>query len=152
MMLLALLLSQVAAPPPADPQRPAPATIVAEPVALLFAGFDRDGDGRTTSAEVEAGLQAITREWGEGIGYIAYADWAERYLGDRNGIPTSFEVDRDGNNRVTPAELADRIDGLFTRLDRDKDGALTRSELLTIRSSPIGGNRPAPRGDRRPIR
>ncbi|URW76050.1 EF-hand domain-containing protein [Sphingomonas donggukensis] len=144
MAALALTQAAPAQPPrPGDPYRAAPATIVAEPVALLFAGFDRDGDGRTTLAEMRAGLRATASgaEWATGVGYLAFADWAARYLGDRNGVPTPFEVDRNGDNRITLAELEDRVEALFTRYDLDRDGALTRTELLTIRTTPTGERR-----------
>jgi hypothetical protein len=66
------------------------------------------------------------------IGYIGFSDWSERWLGDRNTLPNPFEVDRDGDNRITFAELAARFDLFFTRFDANKDGVLvTRSELLT---------------------
>ena len=88
-------------------------------MALLLAGFDRDGDARVTRAESNDGAVALARDWADGIGYIAFADWSERYLGDRNVNPSALEVDRDGNGRITPAEFADRIDAVFVRLDTD---------------------------------
>ena len=155
-MILALLLSLAAqdtAPRDADaPYRPAPATIVAEPVALFLAALDRDRDGRTTAAELREGLAEVTRGMpalADGIGYIAYSDWAERYLGDRNAVPTPFDIDRNGDNRVTAAELADRFDAIFARFDANKDGGVTRAELLTIRNSAIGRPEREGRGGRR---
>jgi hypothetical protein len=151
-MILALLLMLAqsgsvipAEKPKPDTYRPAPATIVAEPIALFIAAADRDADGRTTSAEfLQAVLQSTSadppwRAGGEtGIGYIQYSDWAARWLGDRNAVPTPFEIDRNGDNRVTFDELSERMQTIFARLDADKDGAVTRAELLTIRSSAIG--------------
>ncbi|WP_375398769.1 EF-hand domain-containing protein [uncultured Sphingomonas sp.] len=135
-MLLALLL-QVAVPPGPPPQPPA--TMVVEPVAMLLAGFDADGDGKTTRAEMEAGAKrtfaAIDTAWTGKLGYIAFADWAERWLGDRNALPSPFEVDSDGDNQITLAELTAQLGRTFDRLDRNRDGALTRAELLTIRAS-----------------
>ena len=156
-MILALFLAvaQQAQPAPQsvrpDAYRPAPATIVAEPVALFLAGMDRDRDGCTTLAELRQGLADVTggdKPWGAGIGYIAYSDWAERWLGDRNGLPSPFELDRNGDNRITVEELGTRFEGVFARFDADKDGAVTRAELLTLRNSALG--RPgADRRDRR---
>ena len=147
-MILALLLTLAAqdrldaAQTRPDAYRPAPsATVVAEPVALFVAGFDADRDGRTTAAELRDGLAAVTAAnpaWGAGIGYIAYSDWAERYLGDRNGLPSPFECDRDGDGKVTAAELSDRFAAIFARLDANKDGAVTRAELLTLRGGALG--------------
>ncbi|MHA6723405.1 EF-hand domain-containing protein [Sphingomonas sp. RS2018] len=149
-MILLFLAAQAVQPAATDAQatrrpdayRPPQSTIVAEPVALLLTGFDRDGDARVTLAETRAGIAAITAgpEWQAGLGYLAFADWSERWLGDRNGVPTPFEIDRDGDNRVTATELAARVEAIFTRLDANRDGTLSRAEMLTVRSSPMNGN------------
>ena len=137
-MLFALLL-QAASPSatPGTPQQPA-ATMVVEPVAMLLATFDTDGDGRTTRAEMQAGVRrtfaAIDTGHTGKLGYIAFADWADRWLGDRNALPSPFEVDTDGDNQITEAELEAQLGRTFDRLDRNHDGALTRAELLTIRA------------------
>lgn len=114
-----------------------PATVIVEPVAMMIAAFDRDGDAKVTRAEFDAGLRhsfdSIDTEHKGSIGYIAYSDWSERWMGDRNTLPSPFEVDRDGDNRITFAELAERFDLLWTRFDKNKDGVIERSELVTIR-------------------
>lgn len=154
-MILPLLLAlQVA---PGEPYRSPLATVVAEPVALFFAGLDADRDGRTTRAEVKDGIDQLTKGtagWSNGLGYLAYSDWAERYLGSRTAVPTPFEIDRDGDNKLTIAEFTARIDAIFTRFDTNKDGALTRAELLTIRAGPMGqrpGERRLRNGERIPL-
>ena len=147
-MLIALLL-QVAIPP--GLQQP-PATMVVEPVAMLLATFDADGDGRTTRAELDAGVKrtfaAIDTAGTGKLGYIGYSDWAERWLGDRNALPSPFEIDSDGDNQITEAELDAQLRRTFDRLDRNKDGVLTRAELLTIRAS-TGGRDPSDRSKKR---
>ena len=141
LLVLALLQAIVAAPPPAGTPQP-PATIFAEPAALFIAACDVNGDGRVTQAELTAGIArsyATAEGAGTGsIGYIAFADWAQAWLGDRNALPSPFEVDRDGDNRITLAELQARFTQFFARFDRDKDGVLTRAELITIRGAPAG--------------
>lgn len=160
-LLLALMLQAAAAP--ADPgQNPdvtvrarPPATILAEPAAMFLAACDADLDGRTTAAEREACVARLFRTAegaGSGsIGFIAYADWAQRWLGDRNALPSPFEVDADGDNRITAAELSRRFAAMFDRYDLDRDGAVTRAELLTIRASAFNGpdGRPPDGGKRR---
>ena len=147
-LTLALLLSTTPAlaqqgqvePPAKGDMRPAQpaATIVAEPVAMMIAAFDADGDARVTRAEFDAGLKrswdSIDTDHKGWIGYIAFADWAERWLGDRNALPNPFEVDRDGDNHITFDELAARFDLFFTRFDANKDGVIVRSELVALRS------------------
>ena len=137
-MLLALLLQAAAPPPtPGTPQQP-PATMVVEPVGMLLATFDADGDGRTTRAEMQAGVRRTFATIDTGrtgkLGYIAFADWAERWLGDRNALPSPFETDADGDNQITEVELEAQLGRTFDRLDRNHDGVLTRAELLTIRA------------------
>jgi hypothetical protein len=151
-MLLALLLQAAvpALPVPAVPGQP-PATFVVEPVGMAIAGFDADGDGRTSRAELDAGVRrsfaAIDSGKAGTIGYIAFADWAERWLGDRNALPSPFEVDSDGDNRITLAELQGTFARIFARLDVDKDGVVTRKELLTIRA--MAGRTMGPPGKRK---
>jgi len=133
-------------------------TIKAEPVAVMLSGFDSNGDARITRAEAEAGVArsfaSVDTDRKGSLGYIEFADWAERWLGDRNALPSPFETDSDGDNRITLAELQAKIASIFTRLDRDKNGVLTHAELLTLdfgRGSGPGGpadsdGRPRKRG------
>jgi len=141
-MILALLL-QAASPPSSPPSSPPPsraqpqATVMAEPVALALAGWDADGDGRTTRAEATAGpargFAAVDPGNTGAIGYLGFADWAERWLGDRAALPSPFEVDADADDRITRAEFDAAIGRVFDRLDKNGDGAVARAEMLTIR-------------------
>ncbi|MBO9714465.1 EF-hand domain-containing protein [Sphingomonas sp.] len=132
-----------APPQDARSQQPA-ATIIAEPVAMMIAAFDSDGDARVTRAEFDAGLRHAWAGVGGGsAGYIGYSDWAATWLGDRNALPSPFELDTNGDNRITFDELAARFDLYFTRFDANKDGVITRSELIQIRAPGMGP------GDRR---
>ena len=113
-----------------------PATVIVEPVAMMIAAFDSDGDARVTRAEFDGGLrrsfESVSPQGGA-IGYIAFSDWSERWLGDRNTLPSPFETDRNGDQKIAFDELAGRFDLLFKRFDADKDGVLIRRELVTIR-------------------
>lgn len=121
--------------PPGAIQQPS-TTIMAEPVAVMLSGFDGNGDGRVTRAECEAGVTksfaALDTDHKGSLGYIAFADWAEQWLGDRNALPSPFETDTDGDNRITLAELQAKIATIFDRLDKNKDGVLVHGELLTL--------------------
>lgn len=156
MLLLSLLLAAQQAPspspPPSDPQPRA--TVIVEPVAMFLASCDADGDGRTTRTEMTACVArtfavADTAKRGS-LGYIDFADWSQRWLGDRNALPSPFSVDADQDNRITLAELEASLGGAFARFDKDKDGALTRAELLTIQTGlpPVerGGKKRGGRG------
>jgi hypothetical protein len=128
---------------PAKPNGQTPATMVVEPAAMLIVACDADGDGRTTRTELDDCLArsftTMAESSGGQLGYIAYADWQKRWLGDQGALPSPFEVDRDGDNRITLVELQSQFAKLFARYDKDGDRAVTRSEALTIRASAAGG-------------
>jgi hypothetical protein len=143
-ILLGLLIAlpaqaqQVPPAPPAASGGPAqpPANLIAEPVALMIAAFDADGDARVTRAEFDAGVRHSFEAADSGkrgsLGYLAFTDWAETWLGNRNALPSPFEVDADGDNRITLAELADRFGLFFARFDANKDEVIVRSELVRV--------------------
>lgn len=120
----------------------APPILVVEPVAMMIAAFDMDGDGRVTRDEMRKGVAksfaAIDTANTGKLGYIAFSDWAQKWLGDPNALPGAYETDTDSDNQITLAELQAKFDQIFTRLDKDKDGVLIRAELLTIRAFPMG--------------
>jgi len=119
-----------------------PASMVVEPVGMMIAACDGNGDAVVTHDEmtqcVARSFAAIDTAHKGSIGFIDYSDWARRYLGDPNAAPGPFEMDSDNDNRITLAEMQAKFDTIFARLDRDHDGKLTRAELLTIRANPGG--------------
>ena len=86
------------------------------------------------------------------LGYIGYADWQKLWLGDQGALPSPFEVDRNGDNRITLDEVQAQFAKLFARFDKDHDGAVTRAEALTVRATAANGPDGAPprRGERIP--
>ena len=142
----------VRAPLAGTPQTPA--TMVVEPVAMMIATFDGDGDGYVDRSEMQAGVrrsfEAIDTARTGYLRYIAFADWAERWLGDRNALPSPFEVDRNQDDRVSLDELQDHFSRVFARYGRKGDERSRRAELLTYRTAPVDARgptagRPAPR-------
>ena len=162
MLFLALLLQAPASLPSPLPQDApeirvtapgkafgqTPATLVVEPVGMFLAACDADGDAETTRNEMQDCVARSFAAFDTGktgqLRYFPFADWAERYLGDRNALPSPFDVDRDGDNQVSLDELQAHFSRLFTRFDRNKDGALSRAELLTIRTTAADANGPVP--------
>lgn len=148
MILLAFALLQVApeivvvAPPKATPQTPA--TIVVEPAAMFAAACDANADALVTRAEL---ADCVARSFAEtaksgSMGYLGYSDWALRWLGDRTALPSPYDADRDGDNIITVAELQGQFAKLFSRWDGNRDGELSRAELLTFKARPIDANGP----------
>ena len=148
-LIAAPALAQSNVPPPGGPLQPPPGprpTIVAEPVAVTLAAFDADQDGLVTRAEMTAGVARSYVSIAKGaadIGYIGYSDWALRWLGDANALPSPFDVDGDHNDRITLVELTASLTRAFNRFDLNKDNVLSRAELITLRSTQFGdGYRP----------
>ena len=142
----------VRAPLPGTPQTPA--TMVVEPVAMLIATFDANGDGLVDRNELTEGVrrtfEAVDTARAGQLRYIAFADWAERWLGDRNALPSPFEVDRNQDDQVSLDELQDHFSRLFARYDKNGDKRISRAELLTFRTGPVDARgpttgRPAPK-------
>jgi len=133
---------QVTVTAPTAPPAAPPASMVVEPVGMMIAACDANGDAIVTRDEmkqcVARSFAAIDVDHKGSIGFIDYSDWARIYLGDPNATPGPFDMDTDNDNRITLAEMDARFDAVFDRLDRDHDGKLTRAELLTIRANPGG--------------
>lgn len=171
-MLILSLLLQAAAPQspdvtvraPLPPTQQTAATILVEPVAMLIATFDGEPDGGTDGerdglverSEIDAGIAhtfaaSDTNKTGK-LRYLAYSDWALRWLGDRAALPSPYEVDRDNDDAVSLDELQAHFSRLFARYDTNGDKRISRAELLTFRARPIDEKGPADgtrkRGDR----
>lgn len=151
-LLLAALLQQpgteVRVLGPGRPNAQTPATLVVEPAAMLIVACDGDADARTTRAELD---RCLRHGFGERtVGYLDYAAWQVTWLGDQGALPSPFEVDRNGDNRITLDELQAQFGKLFSRLDKNGDGAVTRTEALTIRAYATGDPGGRRRGERVP--
>jgi Ca2+-binding EF-hand superfamily protein len=120
------------------PIGPTPPILVVEPVAMMIATFDDDHDGKVSRDELKKGVarsfDAIDTAHSGKMGYIVFGDWAKQWLGDVNALPSPYEVDTNGDDQITIDELQASFVRTFARLDKDKDGVLTRAELLTIRA------------------
>lgn len=154
LMLLALAAAQPNPSPAGPPPTAPPATIrpgeapqrvsavpiseVAEPLGLAVAGFDANHDASTTLAEYEEALGrtfvAADRDGGGTLGYLEYSGWAETWLGSQSALPGPFAIDADGDNRLSRDEFLAEFKREFTRLDKSRDGAVSRAELLTVRN------------------
>lgn len=134
-IFLAFLMSLGAGVSPADATRDGTAgRVLSLPVGLMVSGWDDDGDHLITEAEWSTGT---SREWrmalpgdAEALSALSFQDWAERAMGTRHPMPGFQAYDADFNGSITAEEFAAQMDAMKTRLDRDNDGQITRSELV----------------------
>jgi hypothetical protein len=102
--------------------------------ALLFVSFDADNDGRTSAADLDAG---VLREWARAdrnqdgvLTPLEFSDWARSALGGPQLPPYRLNFDRNVDNSITRAEFADELRARFDEYDANHDGAVTRAEML----------------------
>ena len=101
--------------------------------ALLFVQFDRDGDYVTTRAEADA---EAASEWGRAssgaatLSPIAFEAWSAKALGGPNLGPYRLAFDTNVNNEITQAEFLSAVTAKFEFWDKDKDGRLSRQEMV----------------------
>jgi len=162
---LAILLLLATCAVPAHAQRPAkpdknappvyvppPPTLTVAPVAMMIAGFDMNGDRRVDAQEyargVAASFAAADQAKAGSLSPIDLGRWAREWLGDPGAVPGQFDFDTDNDDRVSKAEYEARFAAIFAERDRDKDGVLTRSELLTFGPACAAGPLPKDRNRR----
>ena len=144
--LFALGIACCAAQGPAAPKRdepgyqPSAPTIVASPLALAIAAFDRDGDMIVSRAEYDAGVARsfafADQDANVRLGLIELSAWAQATLGNSGALPGQFDFDRDGDDSISRNEFTALFGDRFVALDKDKDHALRRSELVSFTASP----------------
>ncbi len=125
---------------PASPERPAgplrelAGAVLVRPVGLVFADMDHDGDAVLTTREIEGGTAAQFAKFdsdSSGVwSFVEQGDWAETHLGDRYALPSAMLMDTDGNGTIVLDEFQTAIAAAARLADTDKDGAVSRSELL----------------------
>jgi hypothetical protein len=116
--------------------QPPPPTIVATPLALAIAGFDRDGDMTVAKAEFDAGVarsfESADKDHNGKLSLFELANWADAALGNRGALPGQFDFDRDGDDSISRGEFTALFDARFATFDKDGNKVLRRSELVTF--------------------
>lgn len=107
---------------------------IASPIGLVFAAMDANGDTLVQAEEVDAaapGLFATGDANTDGvITPLEFNTWSHTHLGSTYAKPGRLDFDRNQDNQIDPLEFAMVMAGIHDRLDRDKNGALERAELL----------------------
>jgi hypothetical protein len=140
-VLFSLSFGSAATAKKQEPYRPSAPTIVASPLALALAAFDRDGDLKVSRTEADWGVSrsfsAFDRNEDAALTLLELNAWSEAVLGNTGALPGSFDFDRDGDDKISQAEFSTLFANRFVDLDKNKDAALTRSELVTFVDAPL---------------
>lgn len=132
---------------------------VALPVALALTGLGSNPHGPLEIDRLEPVLDAqfdrFDTDGSEALSAIEHAQWALAILGDAYGRPTLRMMDRDGDRMISQGEFVAAMRAAAKRLDADKDGFVSRAEMLmevpeSRRGSrqSLSGERPGGQGDR----
>jgi len=113
----------------------------------VLRALDADGDGTISAAEIAnapAALRSIDAN-NDGVlteDEVAYVFESKPGIADEmTGLLMSY--DRNGDGRLTPDEMPERMQGLFVRGDKNHDGVLTAAEVreLALHTPPPGESR-----------
>ena len=121
--------------------------IVTRAGALLFAGFDNNGDYIIDKEEVRIGIeQAFKRADRDGTGALSLVEleaWREKALGSVESAPTNFAFAPNFARSVSPAKFTETLQKVAEKLDADPDGntdgMIAMSDLLKSKSMPTRG-------------
>ena len=132
--------------PPAAPMAGAGGPDGSAPVWLQFdfKAFDKDGDGKVTRAEVQAGrAERVKAVDADGDGLLSAeemiaADLVREKVRVEDRVKARIAAqDADGDGKLSAAELMvpPGAARLFDRIDADNDGAVTEAELTQARAA-----------------
>jgi len=115
--------------------------------ALLFAGFDRNGDYEIDPAEIKAGIeQAFDRADTDGTGVLSLVEleaWRQKALGSIEAAPNNFTFAPNFARTVSPSKFKDVLNKVADNLDKDadgnKDGKIAMTDLLQEKALPTRG-------------
>jgi Ca2+-binding EF-hand superfamily protein len=110
-----------------------------------FAELDKDGDGKVTKTEAEAGHKARFEQIdGNKDGVVDAAEIAAHQAANKAGAgrksPRMLRMDADGDGKVTVAEFGAQHAGWFERMDGNGDGVVSLEEMRAHR--PMRGRGP----------
>ncbi|MGC4053174.1 MAG: EF-hand domain-containing protein [Paludibaculum sp.] len=96
----------------------------------VLKGLDKNSDGQLTQEELRPAFGRGGPEGRGGGPGETQAPSADEL------VKTLMAFDKDGDGKLSKAELPERMQGLFERSDADKDGYLTVEELKKTASAP----------------
>ena len=104
------------------------------PVGLFLVGLDVDRDTRISRTEIrvaaaESFAKSDTDESAH-LSPIEFSNWSQINFGTEESVPGRLHFDLDQDGRISVSEFDTTFDQIFQRLDKNRDGAIERVELL----------------------
>jgi Ca2+-binding EF-hand superfamily protein len=103
---------------------------------LVLNALDTDHDGKLSAAEIAAAPQSLLKLDTNGDGMLTFDELTPR---PENAGASSAELvkqwmsfDKTGKGYLVPADLPERMQGIFRRADADHDGKLTPAEIASM--------------------
>lgn len=122
--------------------RDAPIRALMSADALMFVGFDANGDLSVAQAEMQEGMarefQRADANTDGSLQPIEFSNWSNLVLGGATIGPYRLDFDRNVDNVITREEFDTEVRARFTSYDSDENGALSRGEFVRL----IGQTRP----------
>ncbi|MBT8473128.1 MAG: hypothetical protein KJN99_11040 [Marinicaulis sp.] len=102
---------------------------------MILIEFDADRDRLLTRSELLAGADAEWRVIAEAAGAdelrpIDFSQWVEKAIGTKETAFTHIAVDTNANGTIGAYEFRSALEREFSIADKDKDGVVTRAELV----------------------
>ncbi|HFB55025.1 MAG TPA: hypothetical protein ENJ46_03795 [Hellea balneolensis] len=102
--------------------------------ALLFAGFDQNGDYILDESEVSAGIERAfkqaDKDGSDRLSLVELEAWRVAALGSDNAVPTSFSFAPNFARSVTPEKFTQVLQDIATDLDKNEQGVSDGEILL----------------------
>lgn len=128
-------------PPPDDRRSGQPSRasgVFLHPVAALFVSMDANQNKIISRAELTTGIAEEWSGFDRNPSAVYFTPWLMENLGAADATPNLISFDRDFNGVITREEFSQGLDREFTRLDKNSDGNLERSEMIVSVSAPQG--------------
>lgn len=121
-----------------EPRRPErlSGSVNTRPIAMVFTGFDRNGDRVIDKGELDQGIAAewdsMDKTLSDKVSPIAFAGWQESALGSRDALPSRVSFDIDLDTMISEREFSATLSNIFATMDKDGDAVLTRAEMTFL--------------------
>ena len=122
-----------------------PMTVV-RPAGLLIASFDANRDYMVSRTEFDLGAGKAFENADENsdgnLTLFELEDWRLKALGSLDAMPGNMSFDENYNSRITEQEFLDTLIYEFERADKDDDGMVAFSDLISLVERPPVYERP----------